>query len=340
MLNKQNRGTVYFGVNDQGEVIGVDIGEDTTQSIRNLVRDMIQPQIFPEVTEHTTDDGKRYITLHARGNDVPYSYDGRYYIRNESSDESAGPEMVSRLVLAKEMDPLKNQTSDCQDLTFDLLFRMMSARKLHPKAEHGFFEDHGMIDDHGGFNLTAYLLSDQNDIQMQVVRFNGCDRASMSSRTNFGGRSLIGSLIAVIEHVSLYTVTKTNLSDGEMVETHLFDIESFNEAWINACVHNAWRKMIPPSVMIFDDRIEVISYGMTPFPVSAENFYEENRRPVNKALHDMFTLLGMTGQDGHGVRTIIQNYGRDAFHISDNGVTVTIPFAFEPDRAAICRRKS
>ncbi len=98
--------------------------------------------------------------------------------------------------------------------------------------------------------------------------------------------------------------------------------------------------MIPPSVMIFDDRIEVISYGMTPFPVSAENFYEGNRRPVNKALHDMFTLLGMTGQDGHRVRTIIQNYGRDAFDISDNGVTVTIPFAFEPDRAAICRRKS
>lgn len=258
MLNRQNRGTVYFGVNDQGEVIGMDIGEDTAQSIRNLVHSTIQPHIIPEVTEHTTDDGKRYITLHANGHDAPYSYDGRYYIRNESSDESAGPEMVSRLVLARVMDPLENQTSDRQDLTFDLLFRMMSARKLHPMAEHGFFEDHGMIDDRGGFNLTAYLLSDQNDTQMQVVRFYGYDRASVSSRTNFGGRSLVGSLFAVIEHVSMHMVTKMDLSDGEMVETRLFDIESFKDAWINACVHNAWRKMIPPSVKISDDRIEVI----------------------------------------------------------------------------------
>ena len=340
MLNRHNHGTVYLGVNDQGDVVGMDVGKDTCESIRNLVRTRIQPQIVPEVVEHVTDDGKKYVTLHAFGYNIPYSYDGRYYIRNVSSDEAAGPEIVSQLVLARGMDPLKNQTSDNQVLTFDLLFGMLSARKLHPKAEIGFFKSHGMIDSHGGFNLTAYLLSDQNGIPMQVVRFNGCDRTSMSNRMNFGGQSLAGSLRAVLEHVSSYMVTKVDLSKGERAETYLFDFESFREAWINACVHNAWWALVPPSVMIFDDRIEVVSYGAVPFPMSLESFYEGDSRPVNRALFDMFSLLGMTEQSGHGVPTIVHNYGRSAFDITDNGVTVTIPFAFEPDYVAARRETS
>ena len=48
----------------------------------------------------------------------------------------------------------------------------------------------------------------------------------------------------------------------------------------------------------------------------------------------------MTEQSGHGVPTIVHNYGRSAFDITDNGVTVTIPFAFEPDYVAARRETS
>ncbi len=334
MLNRHNHGTVYFGVDDNGNVIGIDIGRDTTESIRNHVRSKVLPQIVPEVEEMTSDDGKRYIALRATGSNVPYSYDGRYYIRNVSSDESAGPDVVSQLVLSKGHDPMKSLTSDVQDLTFDELFGMMSARKLHPVSERGFFRSHGMCDGHGRYNLTAYLLSDQNSITMQVVRFNGCSRSSMSERMNFGGRCLVSSMRAVLEHVSSYMVTKVDLSKGERIEHDLFDFESFREAWTNACVHNAWQAMLPPSVMIFDDRIEVVSYGTVPFPMSLDPFFEGDSRPVNKSLFNMFSLLGLTEQSGHGVPIIVQNYGRDAFNITDSGVTVTIPFAFEPDYVA------
>ena len=37
--------------------------------------------------------------------------------------------------------------------------------------------------------------------------------------------------------------------------------------------------MIPPSVMMFDDRIEVVSYGGIPFPASTEEFYKGDNRP-------------------------------------------------------------
>ena len=43
--------------------------------------------------------------------------------------------------------------------------------------------------------------------------------------------------------------------------------------------------------------------------------------------------LGMVEQTGHGVPKIVSVYGKDAFELADNHITVTIPFAFEPTMA-------
>ena len=331
MLNRHRGGTVYFGVDDDGNVIGLDVGNNSLETVRNAVHSLIKPQITPIIREHTTDDGKRYISLSATGVSIPYSFDGRYYVRNVSSDEQAEPEVVIQLVLSRGIDPLKDQASDVQDLTFDLLFTLMLSKGMHPRNDGLFFKSQKMITEQGEFNLTAYLVSDQNTIPMQVVRFDGKDRTGMSSRVNFGNQSLIGSMNDVLKHVSSFMITKVDLSKGERMETDLFDLESFREAWFNACVHNAWRGMIPPSVLMFDDRIEIVSYGRIPFPLSTDSFYQGDSRPVNSELFHIFSELGFMEQSGHGVPIIVKRYGKEAFEITESGVTVTIPFAFEPE---------
>ena len=333
MLNRHNHGTLYIGVDDDGNVIGMDVGAGTLETIRNRIRSFVQPQVVPEISRHETDDGRSYISVRVTGYNIPYSCDGRYYIRNVSSNESAGPDVVAQLVMARGIDPLKNQRSDLQELTFNTLFGIMVTRDLHPRKDAGFYRSHGMVDDHDMFNLTAYLVSDQNSIPMQVVRFNGTDRTAVSSRTDFGGQSLIASARAILEHVSSYMLTEVDLSGGERTERNLFDFDAFREAWINACVHNSWGALVPPSVLVFFDRMEIVSYGRIPFPFSMDDFYSGDSRPVNRSLFELFTLVGLTEQSGHGVPTIVRSYGREAFHITDNGMVVTIPFSFEPDFA-------
>lgn len=333
MLNRQNHGTLYIGVDDDGNVIGMDVGAGTLETIRNRIRSFVQPQVVPEISRHETDDGRSYISVRVTGYNIPYSCDGRYYIRNVSSNESAGPDVVAQLVMARGIDPLKNQRSDLQELTFNTLFGIMVTRDLHPRKDAGFYRSHGMVDEHGMFNLTAYLVSDQNSIPMQVVRFNGTDRTAVSSRTDFGRQSLIASARAILEHVSSYMLTEVDLSGGERTERNLFDFDAFREAWINACVHNSWGALVPPSVLVFFDRMEIVSYGRIPFPLAMDDFYNGDSRPVNRSLFELFTLVGLTEQSGHGVPTIVHSYGREAFHITDNGMVVTIPFSFEPDFA-------
>ena len=333
MLNRHNHGTLYIGVDDDGNVIGMDVGAGTVETIRNRIRSFVQPQVVPEISRHETDDGRSYISVRVTGYNIPYSCDGRYYIRNVSSNESAGPDVVAQLVMARGIDLLKDQRSDLQELTFNTLFGIMVTRDLHPRKDAGFYRSHGMVDEHGMFNLTAYLISDQNSIPMQVVRFNGTDRTAVSSRTDFGGQSLIASARAILEHVSSYMLTEVDLSGGERTERNLFDFDAFREAWINACVHNSWGALVPPSVLVFFDRMEIVSYGRIPFPLAMDDFYNGDSRPVNRSLFELFTLVGLTEQSGHGVPTIVRSYGRETFHITDNGMVVTIPFSFEPDFA-------
>lgn len=331
MLNRHQHGYLYIGIDDDGIVKGIDVGSRTMEDIRNRVRDLIKPQVVPEISVNTTETGESYVSIHATGYDIPYSYDGRYYIRNAASDESAGPEVVAQMVMARGIDPLRCQRSDVQDLTFDTLFGILSDRGKHPRNDAGFYRSHGMMDEHGRFTLTAYLVSDQSNVQMQVVTFDGTDRSAVSSRTDYGGRCLIRSAIDILSRISSYAVTEVDLSKGVRIEQNLFDMDSFREAWINACVHNAWRAMVPPSVMLFDDRMEIVSYGRIPFPSSLEEFFAGDSRPVNRSLFELFTLAGLTEQSGHGIPTIVKKYGREAFNITDNGVVVTIPFAFTPD---------
>ena len=333
MLNRHNHGTLYIGVDDDGNVIGMDVGAGTVETIRNRIRSFVQPQVVPEISRHETDDGRSYISVRVTGYNIPYSCDGRYYIRNVSSNEFAGPDVVAQLVMARGIDLLKDQRSDLQELTFNTLFGIMVTRDLHPRKDAEFYRSHGMVDEHGMFNLTAYLVSDQNSIPMQVVRFNGTDRTAVSSRTDFGGQSLIASARAILEHVSSYMLTEVDLSGGERTERNLFDFDAFREAWINACVHNSWGALVPPSVLVFFDRMEIVSYGRIPFPLAMDDFYNGDSRPVNRFLFELFTIVGLTEQSGHGVPTIVRSYGREAFHITDNGMVVTIPFSFEPDFA-------
>lgn len=46
MLNKNGRGTVYFGVNGKGEIIGQDVGRNTLRSISQVINNMVDPPII------------------------------------------------------------------------------------------------------------------------------------------------------------------------------------------------------------------------------------------------------------------------------------------------------
>ncbi len=335
MLNKHGKAAVYFGVDDNGNVCGLSVGKNTLMDIRNRIRDKIEPRIYADIQEQQDDNGKKYIKVTANGFDIPYSFDGRYYLRNISADEQASNDVLRKMLATSDSDIIRQKSSPNQELTFNALFAILAGSGIHPKATNEFYSNYGLLNRNGNFNINAYLLSDNNEISLKVVTFEGTDKSVMSKRTEYGGKCILVSVSEVLGFFETINVTNVNLDGAKREEQPLFDYPSFREAWINACLHNDWNNAIAPSVYLFDNRIEIVSYGGLPFALSKEGFYQGTSMPVNKSLLTVFMAAKYAEQSGHGIPTIVEKYGRDVFSFYDGMLKVTLPLAFERPEVAI-----
>ena len=51
ILNKHQRGMLYFGINDNGKVIGQEMSNKTLRQISEVIANKIEPKIYPEISE-------------------------------------------------------------------------------------------------------------------------------------------------------------------------------------------------------------------------------------------------------------------------------------------------
>lgn len=72
MLNKNGQGTLYFGVRNDGEVLGQQIGDRTLREISQGIANAIKPQVIPTIIMELCDD-KNVIKVTVEGDEKPYS---------------------------------------------------------------------------------------------------------------------------------------------------------------------------------------------------------------------------------------------------------------------------
>ena len=325
MLNKHGEGTVYFGVKNNGDVIGQkDINENTLRDVSRKIAEGIKPQIIPTIALELIED-KKIIKVSVKGNDIPYSAFGKYYSRSFDEDKQLSPEMLKALINRDgEPDYIIKKTSSRQNLTFKMLKGLYLSNDIKINNEK-FEENLGLYTNDNKYNFMAELLADSNDISIKVVTFAGKDKTVMLKRTEYGGKCLLLSVNNVLEYMESINETKVKVGGIQRKEEKYFDFSSCKEAWINACVHTKWSEEIPPVVYIYDDRIEIVSNGGLPSSLSQEDFYAGISKPINKKLLKIFSDLDYIDQTGHGIPLIIKNYGKNAFYISEHTIIVTIP---------------
>ena len=335
MLNKHCKGTIYFGVDNKGEVIGLNdqLGEETIKKISSRIQEILKPTIIPEIAFDFFDK-KRIIKISAKGNNRPYSSRGNYLIRVGSENKKIDPDLLGDLFFASEKASIENLESINQNQTFNELKQMYVNAGLTINDKN--FEENLHLKINGKYNYLANLLADENDISIKVVRFSGNDKLNMVSRNEYGFKCLFVAMKQASDYIESINETRVDIESSlERKEVHLFDKHVFDEAWTNACLHNKWIKNVPPAIYIFDNRIEIISTGGLPFDYSKESFYAGISRPVNPSLERIMVQLNLIEQTGHGNLAIIAKYGKEAFNIGNSYINVTIPFAFIPTMASV-----
>ena len=334
MLNKHSRGRVYFGVANDGEILGLKgtLGQETVKKIGTRIAETMKPVVVPKIYFEQYGE-KTIVVVEIEGGNKPYSASGEYRIRVGSANRKIDPELLGELFFTNPVAMAANAEASSQDLTFNDLKRLYVSNGL-TIDDATFARNMGLLTRGGSYNYRAEILSDNNNCSIKVVRFQGKDKQEMVSRNEYGYKCLLVAMRQVYDYVSALNEVQVNLHAGmERTETRLFDLECFDEAWTNACLHNRWIRNVPPAVYVFSDRIEITSIGGLPLDFSQEEFFAGISRPINLPLQKIMGQLGMVEQTGHGVPKIVGVYGREAFELAENHITVKLPFAFEPTMA-------
>lgn len=328
-------GSVYIGIKKNGEVIGVRDVDLAMREISDVITDQISPRCVEYVHQSRISlEGKDLIKIEVEKGDKLY-YIRKYglsengcYVRIGSSCKSLLPhEIADRYIksLYIKEKSIADIPSRRKNLTFKILKNYLLASGSH-FSEETFLENHHLLTKDGEFNYLAEILADENDIVINVATFASNDKTRYLKRDEFGGKCLLLAMEQAKNYVDSINQTYVEVSSTPRKEKKMFDGEAFEQAWINACVHNKWSESDHPGIYIYPDRMEIESYGGLPKALTKEQFLKGKSEPVNKELFSIFRSCGFSEESGHGVPTVTRVYGEEAYIFSEFFIDVVLRF--------------
>ena len=101
ILNKHRKGMLYFGIKDNGQVLGQEITNQTIRNVTKTISENIEPKIYPSVSKIKINN-KDCILVEFEGNDIPYFAYGRAYMRVGDEDRQLSQREIKNLILKEE----------------------------------------------------------------------------------------------------------------------------------------------------------------------------------------------------------------------------------------------
>ena len=337
-LNYHEGGDIYIGMDNNGNVVGVDNPDEIQLIIADRIKNNILPAtlgLFDIVPEKHGDKTVIHVIV-SSGSEKPYyvkkagmSSRG-CFIRIGSSSQPMETTMIDDLYSRRTRNSLSRIESPRRNLEFEQLQIYYQSKGL--KLNDKFSETLDLLTPHGELNYVAYLLADENGTSIKVAKYAGTNKVDLIENEEYGYCSLIKATKSVLNKFEIENKTFAKITSKERIEQKLVNPIALREAVINAVVHNDYTSEVPPLFEIFSDRIQITSYGGLPIGLSKEDFFNCRSMSRNRELMRVFKDVGLVEQLGSGMSRILEAYDKSIFEITDNFMVVTFKF---PEKAAI-----
>lgn len=301
--------------------------EETRLSIENKINDSIFPQPDYMISLNESD---KTITLNVSGGkNKPYLYKSKAYKRNDTATIEVDALEYSRLILEGRNISFESLRSENQNLTFNVLEKMLKKQIGIETFNKDVLKTLNLYSDADGYNNAAAILSDHNAFPgIDVVRF-GENISIMKKRAILDKGSVLQEYEEAIGIFRDYYQYE-EIIKSERNKVELIPEAAFREAVANALIHRVWDINSQIRVLMFDDRIEVISPGGLPGGISEEE-YLSGRISVlrNQIIAQIFYRLNIVEVFGTGIIRIKQLYSssttKPRFEVSENAIKVILP---------------
>lgn len=319
-------GQVVFGINDAGEVVGLENPQAATLVIEEKINNAIEP--LPRFTLDIRQDRTIWVDVQ-EGPHKPYTYKGKAYQRADSSTVEVSRLELQRLVLAGTHQSFEGLPATEQNLRFATLESELMDRLNVSGLTADVLKTLDLYSDVDGYNRAAALLADRNSfVGIDIARF-GESIDIIRERKTFSGISVISQLHQATELFDREYVHE-EISGMTRIVKERVPREAFREALANALIHRSWDVAASIKVSMFEDRIEVTSPGGLPPGISEaeylDGFVSLLRNPI---LGTVFFRLGYVETFGTGVARIRASYADShvfpKFRVREQSITVVLP---------------
>lgn len=327
-------GTVYIGVKDNGEIVGVDDVDAVTFQVANSCRDAIKPDITMFIAYETIEtEGKRILAVHVqRGTSRPYYLGAKglkpsgVFVRQGTSSAPASDTAIRRMIKETDGDSFEEMRSLDQELTFDEVSRLFKAKELPFGTMQ--MKTLGLINEENLYTNLALLLSDQCPHIIKAATFRGSNQNDFQDRKEFTG-SLIKQLNDAFSYLEMRNQTKASFQGLFRIDARDYSEKAIREALLNAIEHRDYSYSAPTLISVFSDRMEFVSYGGLAGGVQMEDILNGLSVCRNQKLAGVFFCLDLVEAYGTGLSTIRNAYegknGHPKFIAGPSSFRVILP---------------
>ena len=321
-------GDILIGVEDKtGKVVGLDYRElqSIGSTIANIATNLVKPQIFPTTEVVNVDMGrevKKVLVVHVEeGIAKPYKdRNGTIWIKQGSdkrrltdNNEQLRLFQHSGLVYIDEMIVPGTSVSDIdKDKVEEYLKKIEDSDTDIPEEQ--LYVNLNILKE-GQMTLGGLLFFAKDPQKyrpsfcIKAVSFFGNDIAGNDYR---GSKDIIGTIPEMFEQAMGFfnTYLEHKQKDQNFNTTGQLEISpvALEELLQNALTHRDYSKNAPVRLLIFDDRVEIISPGALPNSLTVENIKMGNTVVRNNLVVSFSSKLMKYRGLGSGVRRALKEH--------------------------------
>lgn len=308
-----NGGTIYIGVQDSGQITGLENADFVMQQISSAVRDSIRPDVsmFTNIELEKKEDKNIIKITVQQGTKKPYYISDKglkpsgVYVRSGTTSSPASEDAIRIMIKMTDGESFENNRSLVQDLTFTSLNREMSLRQLEISRVH--MKNLGILTGDDIYTNMGLLVSDQCKHSIKFAVFQGTDKLVFKDRKELTG-SLFDQLTDTYKTIDFYNGTKATFNELLRTDERDYPEDAVREALLNAIVHREYAFSGSTIVNLYLDRLEIISLGGLVSGMSLEAAMLGASQPRNEKLASLFYRMKLIEAYGTGISKIISCY--------------------------------
>ena len=320
-------GSILFGIDDNGNVKGLPDIKQACLDIENKINDSISPQ--PNYTLEVQNNNQTIKLTVKSGIQKPYLYKSKAYKRNDTATIEVDTLEFSRLILEGKNIRFEELPCKDQELSFEILYSKLKESVQIETFNRDTLKTLNLYDNVNGYNNAGGLLADRNHFPgIDMVKF-GESISIIQKRVTFENISILDvyeKAIAVFRDYYEYEV----IQEADRKKVEKIPEAAFREAIANSLIHRVWDVESQIRVLMFDDRIEVVSPGGLPSGITVNEYLAGKLSALrNRNLANVFYRLGFVEIFGTGIIRIKQLYeeslAKPEFEESENAIKVVLP---------------